>query len=180
MIVLDRHEDHRLRLDDPVVFRAYYDRLFPQVAGYFQRRCRDLRDADDLTQDTFLAAVRRIRAGEDVDDPRAWTFGIARHLLVDHYRHQDAGRRAVARHRVRSREALDEWAGEDPPEQVAAALAALPALQRSVLVLHHVDDLPIEEVARLVGRSPKAVESLLVRARAALRTRLEGVSQHVA
>lgn len=50
-----------------------------------------------------------------------------------------------------------------------AALAALTPEHRTVLVLRYVDDLPVGDIARIVGRSVRATESLLVRARAALR-----------
>lgn len=165
-----------MRLDDPAVFRSFYDRVFPEISGYFQRRVNDLQQADDLTQDTFLAAVQRIRVGDDVDDPRAWLFGIARHKLVDHYRRQSAGRRVQGRLRATVRPP-DEWsASQDPADECLRVLAQLPAAQRAALVLHHVDDLPVEEVAQILGRSVGAVESLLVRGRAAFRARYREVS----
>jgi RNA polymerase sigma-70 factor (ECF subfamily) len=56
-------------------------------------------------------------------------------------------------------------------EAVERALSGLPAMQRAVLVLHYLDDLPTAEVARVVGRSESAVESLLTRARENFRRR---------
>ena len=53
--------------------------------------------------------------------------------------------------------------------QVLASLNALPALQRAALGLRYLDDLPVPEVARLLGRSVHATESLLVRGREGLR-----------
>ena len=166
-----------VRLDDPTVFRAFYDHVFPQVSGYFHRRCHDRQQADDLTQETFLAAVRRIRAGDDVDEPRAWIFGIARHKLVDHYRHEAAGRRAAGLVRAATPRGPDEWRPpSEPLTEAQRTLAVLPADQRAALVLHHVDDLPVAEVARILGRSPGAVESLLVRGREAFRASYREVS----
>ena len=54
-------------------------------------------------------------------------------------------------------------------DDATAALGALTPEHRTVLVLRYVDDLPVADIARIVGRSTRATESLLVRARAALR-----------
>lgn len=68
-------------------FREFYDRALPRIYGYFYHRCgRAPGTAEELTQETFLAAVTELRKGKRVDDPLAWIRGIARHKLMDHYR----------------------------------------------------------------------------------------------
>lgn len=66
----------------------------------------------------------------------------------------------------------------DPADRVGHdatdAMRSLPAEQRAAMVLRYVDDLPVAEVARQLGRSVHATESLLARAKATLRTRLGG------
>jgi RNA polymerase sigma-70 factor (ECF subfamily) len=57
-------------LRDPEVFSAFYDRALPVVYGYFLRRTGGMPAlAEDLTQETFLAAVKQIRNGTSVDAP---------------------------------------------------------------------------------------------------------------
>ncbi len=74
-------------LSDPEVFDAFYDQALPVVYGYFLRRTGGMPAlAEDLTQETFLAAVKQIRRGMVVDAPLPWLVGIARHRLVDHHR----------------------------------------------------------------------------------------------
>jgi DNA-directed RNA polymerase specialized sigma24 family protein len=60
--------------------------------------------------------------------------------------------------------------------RVHAALARLPAAQRAVVVLHHLDGLPVDDIATLIDRTPAATESLLTRGRAGLRRALKEVT----
>lgn len=74
-------------LADPVSFRQFCERTLPRVYGYLLVRAAGGRViAEDLTQETFLAAVGEIRRGAVIDDPERWVMGIARHKLLDHYR----------------------------------------------------------------------------------------------
>ncbi|HWD09368.1 MAG TPA: RNA polymerase sigma factor [Actinomycetota bacterium] len=153
---------------DPVL--ALYDRALPQVYGYLLPRCGSVDVAEDLTAETFLAAVAATRdpeaAAARVDLP--WLIGVARHKLVDHWRRAEREDRlmAAAAHGERHD---DPWEAHLDAASAHAALARLNGFQRAALVLHHVDGLPVGEVAAYVGRSVHATETLLVRARAALR-----------
>ena len=78
-----------LRLDAES-FRAFYDDALPRVYGYFLHRCGgSVAVAEDLTQETFLAAVAELKKDRRVKTPVAWIYGIARHKLLDHYRRQE-------------------------------------------------------------------------------------------
>jgi RNA polymerase sigma-70 factor (ECF subfamily) len=153
---------------EPETFRMFYDRALPVVFGYFVKRCGGRMDvAADLTQETFASAVSALRRGAQVDAPLPWIVTIARRRLVDHYRRisrgEDAHRRLEGE--VVQVGLLATSAAED---RVLRALAALPTHFRLVLVLRYVDGLQVAEVAVQIGKSVRAVESLLVRARAAL------------
>ena len=154
---------------DAASFGAFYDDALPRVYGYFLHRTGGSSAlAEDLTQETFLAAVRELKKGRP-DTPIPWIYGIARHKLIDHYRQRER-----AEHLLLTAEAhVDEVtveAGSDPGhERVVAALAAVPASQRAALVLHHLDGFSMREVADLLGKTEKAVESLLGRGRESLR-----------
>jgi hypothetical protein len=72
---------------DPEAFRGFYERALPRIYGYFLHRCGGPAAlAEDLTQETFLAAVAELKKGRRVDTPIPWIYGIARHKLLDHYR----------------------------------------------------------------------------------------------
>ena len=76
--------------DEPPVsaFPQLYDEALPHVYGYLARRCGNAATAEDLTVETFLAAV--IASGIGPEVTVSWLIGTARHKLVDHWR--QAGR----------------------------------------------------------------------------------------
>jgi RNA polymerase sigma-70 factor (ECF subfamily) len=157
-------------LADDREFRAWYEAALPRVYGYLLARCgRDRELAEELTQQTFVAAIGA-RGGPAGDDPLAWVIGIARHRLVDHFRAVERRERGFLRLVSRSSASAVTWLGESEREGLlVAALQRLPAAQRAAVTLRYVDDLPVREVAALLGRSEGAVESLLSRGREALR-----------
>lgn len=74
--------------DDRSAFLAFYDDTLPHVYGYLSARCEGRALVEDLTAETFLAAVDA--ANRDDSPPRSlpWIIGVARHKLVDHWRRQ--------------------------------------------------------------------------------------------
>lgn len=158
-------------LRDPVEFARFYDRVLPQVYGYLYNRCgRTPEVAKDLTQEVFTAAVAAIQRGSaDVDV--AWLIGVARHKLVDHFRareREERGLRVVRLHAERDDE-IARWHVEQTREAALRVLARLAPEHSAALVLFHLDGLPIAEVAQHLGKSVRATESVLVRARRAFR-----------
>lgn len=145
-----------------------YDEALPHVYGYLLSRCGHRTLAEDLTGETFLAAVAAVRKTEPPELSRAWLIGVARHKLADHWRRE-------ARDTSRGHTLAGDVADEDPWDATLDRLAAqatltrLSAGHRLVLTLRYVDDLPVPAVAALVGRTVHATEALLVRARRAFR-----------
>ena len=154
---------------DRAAFLAFYQEAVPEVYGYLLHRCGDSATAEDLTSETFLAAVRNLEDGRPVPLDIAWVIGVARHKLADHWR-----RRARD---ARLQDALEQGPEpEDDPWDVrldslraTEVLAALGPHHQAALTLRYVDGLPVAEVAELLGRTPDATEALLVRARKAYR-----------
>ena len=160
-------------LSDDAAFRAWYDATLPLVFRYLYQRCgRDRSLAEELTQQTFVDAIRT-HGRTSAEDRERWLIGIARHRLADHFR-------ALERHERRSLRLIQgaraeevTWVGDMAPDDaLSAALKRLPAAQRAAIVMRYLDDLPVRDVARLLGRSEGAVESLLSRGRETLRRAL--------
>lgn len=153
--------------DDDVV--ALYERTVDAVYRYASRLCgHDRAAAEELVQDTYLQLVQLVRSGSpDVVDG-GWLIVTCRSRFLDRLRSQ---RRREVREDAAVR--LFPTAPDGPAEGDATGdrLAALPADQRAALVLRYVDDLSVPDVARLLGRSVHATESLLARGRATLRAR---------
>lgn len=146
-----------------------YDRALPDVYGYLLPRCGSTVVAEDLTSETFLAAVDAVRRGTVPELSVAWLVGVARHKLVDHWRRQGREEQAAETAPL----PVDEWDARIDRIAAHTTLAALGPHHRSALTLRYLDGLPVREVAAHLGRTEGATEVLLVRAKAAFRHRYE-------
>lgn len=147
-----------------------YDKALPEVYGYLLPRCGRRALAEDLTAETFLAAVEAVRKKPPPLLSIAWLVGVARHKLADHWRQ-------VAREE-RGLQILDggsQEVTEDPWDERLDALLArevlgtLSAHHRAALTLRYLDGLPVPQVAEHLGRTVRATEALLTRAKTAFR-----------
>ena len=170
-------EDRKHRLaetfGDALAFRAWYDDAVQRVYGYLYGRCGgDIEVAEDITQQTFLQAVRHWQDFDGRADPVTWLCSIARNRLTDYYRDQERQRRRHLRLIVREIESepapLDHLSADR--DAVMTALRQLPDMERTALILRYVDDLSIRAVADLVGRSVDGTDALLRRAKDRFRT----------
>jgi len=126
--------------------------------------------AEDVSQEVFVRLWRHLDDIESAEMLPSWLRRVAANAVIDHWRKEEARERRmqalrehpIARHVVRpstrmeSKEALDA---------VQAALDALPAKLKSVLLLRTMEGLSYEEVAEVLGLSVHAVRSRLFRAR---------------
>ena len=141
--------------------------------AYLLRRCSgDAALAEELTQQTYVAAIDQRARFDGRSDAVTWLCGIARHKLADHFRALERDERRQIRIELRQIEmpsTVSAAAAIDERIAMIEALRTLPASQRAVLVFVVLDDLPVAEAARLLGKSRGATESLLFRAREGLR-----------
>jgi RNA polymerase sigma-70 factor (ECF subfamily) len=160
---------------DAGAWRRWYDAHFDRLAAYARWRCGGLRGlTDDVLQETWLVAVRRLRTF----DPARGTFfdwlrGIASNAARAAVRarcRRDKRNRPLATAADRPAPAV---ATDDTAARVAAALAAVPDRYEAVLRAKYLDRQTVDEIAAARGDSPKAVESLLSRARQAFREAYE-------
>ena len=150
-------------------FLDFYDDALPQVYGYLAMRCGPRAIVEDLTAETFLAAVDAARRDDPPPISLPWIIGVARHKLVDHWRRQAREERRLSALADVAPEAPEDFDARLDAAQVRQILDALAAPHRAALTLRYLDDLPVAEVAALLGRTLHATEALLVRARSAFR-----------
>jgi RNA polymerase sigma-70 factor, ECF subfamily len=148
---------------------ALYDDALPVVYGYFVRRCGDRVAAEDLTSETFLAAMDAARRVEPPPVSIPWLLGVARHKLADHYRRGQDRLSVPVAEVPEPVDPADDWDAELDRMVAEAVLARLAEPHRTVLVLRYMDDCSVGECAELIGRTVHATEALLVRARRAFK-----------
>ncbi len=156
---------------DERAWQTWYDECFDGLYAYVSWRCAGLRDlADEVVQETWLTAVRRVRAFDPDRGPFAgWLCGIAANVLRNHLRRRRRTTVPVPR-TVGAAEAADAaLERREQAEGIAHALAELPPRYEAVLRAKYLDGRSMADIAAGWGETPKAVESLLTRARQAFR-----------
>ncbi len=155
-------------------YTRYADLLFPFIC-HLMNGARA--DAEEIWQDTFLAALRALPGYRGSSRLSSWLCGIARRKVADFHRRTGAAPGTLSSFPPEKLlEVMDSGPLPDTVLQdgeararVVEALLGLPVEYRDALLARYVDGQPVEEVARQLGRSYKATESLLSRARVALR-----------
>lgn len=156
---------------DERAWRTWYEASFDELHAYVSWRCAGLRDlADEVVQETWLTAVRRI-GGFDPERGSfvAWLCGFAANILRNQLRRRARDHR---RNQSLNGELLVPDAAKEENEQaerIASALAALPERYEAALRAKYLDQHSVAQIAEDWQETPKAIESLLTRARLAFR-----------
>ena len=154
------------------------DAWLPTVLGWTLRLGGPRIDAEDAAHDVFLVVFRRLPS---LAEPRAfpaWLFAITRRVVAAHRRRAWVRKwwpGNVPEQADPSPDPSDHVEQADTVMQVWTAVEQLPPHQREVLVLCDLEERPDSEAASILGVPKNTVKSRLRRARAALRTRLQGV-----
>ncbi|MDX1982439.1 MAG: RNA polymerase sigma factor [Bryobacteraceae bacterium] len=151
----------------------FVERHSGAVYNYVRRRLSPRIDmVDDLVQEVFLAAWSRLVDYRGDAEPRAWLLGIARHKVEDHYR-------ARLRSKMDQEDEdspIEATPAPDPPldfwldqarveDRTQRILASLPEHYSAVLQWRYWEKRSVQEMAAALGRTEKAVERTLARAR---------------
>ena len=154
--------------------RAYDEHVWG-VYGFFAYRLGSRADAEDLTQETFLRALRaRDRFDQRRGSTGTWLLAIARNLLIDHYRRdRSASHVQIDEDTLGATPGPEQALGLDP--ELAAALERLGEREREVLALRFGGDLTGPEIAELLDLSLANVQQILSRSLRRLRASLEPV-----
>ncbi len=157
---------------DGVPFDEFYDRALPVVYGYLLRLCGgDADEAWDLTQDSWMVVLDRLAQGQASKATIGYLLSVARSRYLDSWRRRQRLQRKLRLVWAASRE-------PDSAELSAAVviehLSVCSPQHRVVLMLAYVDDIPVADIAPMLGSSVSATYSLLARARDELRSHLTG------
>ena len=155
-------------------FEEFYSGAVGRLVGQLFPVTGDLHEAEEVVQEAYARASVHWARLRDYDLPEAWVRRVAMNLAADRGRRLQRQARALLR--------------TGPPPSVppasveamalAEALRTLPMHQRQAIVLHHLVDLPVEEVAATLGTRTGTVKSWLARGRRTLAARL-GDSEEV-
>jgi len=146
-------------------FEAFYRAAYARLVGQVFLIVGDIHEAEDCVQEAFVRAALRWRSLREYELPETWVRRVAVNLANDGFRRTRRRLLALAR--------IGGQRDQVPPVSVenlelASALGRLARPHRQVVVLHHLLDLPVDEVARQLDLPVGTVKSRLARARETL------------
>jgi RNA polymerase sigma factor (sigma-70 family) len=154
-------------------FERLYRRYVADVYRYVLAVLQNEADAEDAAQTAFLHAYRAYERGERAEKPLNWLIAIAHNVCRQRFR--ESARRPRLVELEEDSFAARETDDEAPrAEEIRRALGFLAFNQRAALVMRELQGRSYDEIGRILGVSNSAVETLLFRARRAMREQLEG------
>ncbi|GHE05614.1 SigE family RNA polymerase sigma factor [Streptomyces alanosinicus] len=156
-------------------FDLFYMAACPRLVGQLYAMTGDYAEAQDVVQEAFARAWERRSSVLNGDrDPEAWIRTVAHRLAMSHWRRSRRWWELVRG------QSAPRQAPEPSPDHVAlvAALRRLPEVQRTAIVLHHLCDLSVEQIAAETGAAVGTVKARLSRGRTALAAHLVSEETH--
>ena len=146
-------------------FDDFYAASFQRITGQVYAMIGSRDEAQECVQEAFVRAWAHRKKLERAEHPEAWVRTTAYRLAVSRWRRTVRGRRPVDR---AVGAATETAAPSEAHVALVTALRQLPEAQRQALVLHHIADLPVHDVAREMGVPEGTIKARLSRGRAAL------------
>jgi len=177
---MDEESDESLMLriarGDERAFRLLAPRYAARAAGFARRVCGNSADAEEIVQEAFLRVWVNAPRWRPEAAFRTWFYRIVFNLALNKKRRAPFAPLEAAGDPPDSAPRSDEvMVQRERDRRIASAIAELPARQRSAIALTYGDGLSNADAAAVLGTSVSALETLLVRARRALRTKLDWV-----
>jgi len=160
------HDDRTLILaaqKNPVDFAALYDRYAQSVYRYFYSRVDNPADAEDLTAQTFLAALESLPRYRHSGYFSAWLFSIARSKAMDHFRRRKPQVELSETERSDEPDPFTRVAHGDEIARLLDLVRGLEEADRELIHLRYVADLSFAEISGLLGRKEDTVKKTLYR-----------------
>lgn len=149
------------------IFSAIYDQHIDKIYRFVFLKVSSKEVAEDLTSETFLRGWKAFKNPQDIENPSAFLYKIARNLIIDHYRQNDQ-KKTVPIDNVNVIDNalnLEEKAVlSSELDIIRVALTALKDDYQSVVVWRYLDDLSIPEIAKMLQKSEGATRVTLHRA----------------
>jgi len=162
----------RAQQHDQVALTRLYDENFDRIYRYIVLKIGDRTEAEDMTQQVFLQALKSISSYKWKGTPfSAWLYRIAHNQIVDYFRKKSRYATVDLDPRIQDRDPDPVTLAEKKMDaaELAEATRKLTRAQQEVIALRFSSDLPIAEVSRIMGKSEGAIKALQHSAIRALR-----------
>ena len=168
----DGHIVHECLSGNAEAFALLVDRYKTRIFVLVYAKIGHVQDAEDITQDAFLNAFRKLSTLRRWDNFYAWLYSIAMNRCKEFYRTQqrriDTALQFTQSSNIQAD--MDTQSDRLRNQQLHEALASLPEMHRQVLMLRYMAGMKSKEIARALRVSPNTVNQRLMRARSKLKT----------
>jgi RNA polymerase sigma-70 factor (ECF subfamily) len=169
----------RAQKGDVGSYQNIYDSFARKVLNFIYRMVHSLEEAEDLTQETFVAVYQKLGTLQDSDKFEAWLFRIARNFIYQRYRKRAPAAVSIDAPSEDGRLMTELVDGRKNPDEeyqtqelegvITNVIAELPEKYREVFVLSALQQLSYQRIADIVGRSLPSVKTDIHRARLEVR-----------
>lgn len=176
--ILDELLVLRCRRGDAAAWRAMVSRYERRLLYFIRRLVGNERDAWDLLQQTWLAALKGLAGLDDPKFLRTWLYRIARNLAISHLRTHQRDAMSVDPDDLTDLPQLTEdepeypWP-EEAPQRLHGAIEQLSVRHREVITLYFLEDATVDQISQVIGVPPGTIKSRLHYAKRALRDILQ-------
>ena len=153
-------------------FKQIYDQYFKYVYSFvLSRTCGDEQRTEDIVQDTFLIAWNQLNYFQRKSSYKTWLCGIAKNKLYEEYRKQVRDSNTVTLdletiEMISSDISVERIIlNEEQRKNIIKILYNLNPIYRNCLILKYMDDCSVKEIANIFGKTPKAIDGILQRAK---------------
>jgi RNA polymerase sigma-70 factor, ECF subfamily len=160
-------------------YQKIYDSFARKVLNFIYRMVHSPEEAEDLTQETFIAVYQKLGTLQDSDKFEAWLFRIARNFIYQRYRKRAPAAVSIDAPSEDGRLMTELVDGRKNPDEeyqtqelegvITDVIADLPEKYREVFVLSALQHLSYQQIADIVGRSIPSVKTDIHRARLEVR-----------
>ncbi len=177
----------QLQAEDDLALNRIMSRWQHPLLSFARRYVRSEVDAEDLVIEAFVRLYQNRRKLRKKTNLSAWLFTTLTNLCLNHLRwqkrHPSVGGSEIEEGRPLGKDSASPWPEESPhpgdamehDERVGVLrdeIDRLPHDQKTILILHHYEQMSLREIAAIVGCSEKGVENRLYRTRRRLRMKL--------
>lgn len=177
VVTWESHLIERAKSGEQVAYELLIDMHRPMVMNVAMRMLRNVDDAKDAVQETFLKAMRALKDFDSSRPLRPWLCRICANCCVDAVRDRRREGDSLDQHEYMLDDGsmpLEERASESMvQDEVRAAIARLPIKYRKIIFMRHYRHMEVNEIAEALNKPEGTIKSWLFRARSILKKELE-------
>jgi len=156
-------------------FSEFYDRHIDSIYRFVYLKIGSKEVAHDLVSDVFVRVWEQIKSPAEINNIRAYTYQIARNLIVDYYRQRKLKKISSEELSLKSREKSpeDQAVIDSDLDRIKRALPRISEEYQNVLIFYYLEEMSVKEIAEIEGKSQNAVRVTIHRALDAIRKQID-------